>query len=92
MCRKFRFIADIDNKTVKDFVDYLGRVRKLYIIFGILAAVNLLTEFDVADHIYRFMLVAGVVLYFVISGQFIVCWLIILQKLDGYMLRLELFV
>jgi len=63
MCRKYRFIADIDNKKITDFVAYGSRLQRVYLIFGIIAIVNLVSTFKKEDHIIRLLQLLGIVCY-----------------------------
>ena len=63
MCNRYKFIADIDNKSVKDFVNYAARLVRLYGIFGILGLINLISTFKHEDHIIRLLQILGLLLY-----------------------------
>ena len=63
MCNKYKFIADIDNKSVADFMEYGNRLRRVYLIFGIIALINIITTFTKEDHIIRILQVLGILLY-----------------------------
>ena len=63
MCRKFKFIADMDNKSIKDYLAYTQRSKKIYMIFGVLALINIVETFSGADHILRWLTILGVLLY-----------------------------
>jgi hypothetical protein len=63
MCNKYRFIADIENKKVTDYLSYCHRLQKVYLIFGILAVVNLISTFKKEDHVVRLLQLLGIVCY-----------------------------
>lgn len=63
MCNKYRFIKDIDNKKVVDFINYGKRLQKIYLIFGVIAIVNLVSTFKKEDHVIRVLQLLGIVCY-----------------------------
>lgn len=63
MCRKYKFIADIDNKSVADFISYAVRLKKLYFIFGCIALINIISTFKREGLVIRWLQVLGIVLY-----------------------------
>jgi hypothetical protein len=65
MCKKLRFISDIGNKQIKDFQDYGLRLRRLYIIFGIIGIIDVFTTYAKHDsvEVQSALQIAGLVLY-----------------------------
>ena len=51
---------------MKDFVNYTSRVRKIYLIFGIIALAEVLLKYKKEDHILRALALFGAVLYILI--------------------------
>ena len=63
MCRKFRFILDIEQKKVCDYVAYAARLRRVYMIFGVIAIINIVSTFKDEDHVIRLLQIFGIILY-----------------------------
>lgn len=68
MCRKFKFIQDIDNKTVADFTAYCMRLRKLYCIFTVISAFNLWGLYYSSHEDMFIISVVGFFFYVVVAG------------------------
>lgn len=70
MCRKFKFIQDIDNKTVEDFTAYCMRLRRIYVIFSAVQAFTLWDGYSSMPQDLFIIATVGLFLYVICAGMY----------------------
>lgn len=56
----------MENKVIQDYLAYARKSRKIYMIFGIIALVNIAETFSGADHVLRWLTILGIFFYAII--------------------------
>lgn len=63
MCRNYKFIIGIENKSVADFISYALRLKRLYCVFGAFAFINVMSTYMYEGNVILGLQIVGIVLY-----------------------------